>query len=108
MQTVQRPAWTRVFWTRRTRTQLVGFTGDDLLRAVFSLLVVGPKMLGIMAGMDQKDSGIVVVMAATYAWLVLLVSLFALCPFGRRQAQMLGIMAGMNQKDTHPVGWFCW
>ena len=33
-----------------------GFTGDDAPRAVQPFLVVRPKMLGIMAGMDQKDS----------------------------------------------------
>ena len=43
-------------WTRRTRTQLVGYTGDDAPRAEDSFLVVRPKMPGILAGMDQKDS----------------------------------------------------
>ena len=47
---------------------------------MFPLVDVWPLMLGIMADMDQKDSGIVVVMAAACAWLVLLVSLLALCP----------------------------
>ena len=32
-----------------------GFTGDDALRAVFPSVVVRPKMLGVMAGLDQKD-----------------------------------------------------
>ena len=36
--------------------QFVGFTGDDAPRAVLPSLIVRPKMLGIMAGMDQKDS----------------------------------------------------
>ena len=36
--------------------QWAGFTGDDAPRAVLLFLVVRPKMLGIMAGMDQKDS----------------------------------------------------
>ena len=35
---------------------MVGFTGDDAPRAVLFFLVVRPKMLGIMAGLDQKDS----------------------------------------------------
>ena len=35
---------------------LAGYAGDNALRAVFSSLVRRPKMLGIMAGMDQKDS----------------------------------------------------
>ena len=43
-------------WTRWTVMQFVGFTGDDSPRAVFSFLVVRHKMLGIMAGKDQKDS----------------------------------------------------
>ena len=35
---------------------MVGFTDDDAPRAVLFFLVVMPKMLGIMAGLDQKDS----------------------------------------------------
>ena len=45
-------------WTRRTRTELVGFTGDGAPRCVFSFLVVRPKILGIMAGMDEKGRGV--------------------------------------------------
>merc|ERR1712003_256956 len=33
-----------------------GFAGDDAPRAVFPSIVGGPKMPGIMVGMDQKDS----------------------------------------------------
>ena len=33
--------------------------GGDAPRAVFSFLVVRPKMIGIMAGMDQNDSYVV-------------------------------------------------
>ena len=36
--------------------QLAGFTGDDAPRAVLLFFVVRPKMLGIMAGLTQKDS----------------------------------------------------
>ena len=36
--------------------QFAGFTGDDVPRAVLLFFVVRPKMLGIMAGMTQKDS----------------------------------------------------
>ena len=32
------------------------FSSDDAFRAVFSSFVVRPKILGIMMGMDQKDS----------------------------------------------------
>ena len=32
-----------------------GFTGSDVRRAVFPLVDDWPLMLGIMAGMDQKD-----------------------------------------------------
>ena len=35
---------------------MVGFTGDAAPRDVFLCVVVRPKMLGIMAGLDQKDS----------------------------------------------------
>ena len=38
-------------------------------------------VLGISAGMDQKDNIAVVVLAAACAWLVLLVLLLALCSF---------------------------
>ena len=35
---------------------LVGFAGEDAVRAVFPSVVDRPRMLGIMAGMDRKDS----------------------------------------------------
>ena len=42
--------------------------------AVFPLVVARPKMLGILVGMDQKDScALVVVTAVACAWLVLLI-----------------------------------
>ena len=46
----------RSVWTRKTIMQFAGFAGDDALRAVLLFFVVRPKMLGIMAGMTQKDS----------------------------------------------------
>ena len=49
---VGRPAG-RLLWTRSTFTQLAGFTGDDVPRAVLPFVVVRPKMLGIMAGMTR-------------------------------------------------------
>ena len=65
------------------------FAGCDALRDVFPLVDDWHPMLGITAGMDQKDSIIVVVMmAVAHGRLVLLVSLFALCFFCRCQALM--------------------
>ena len=43
-------------WTRRTVMCLAGFTGDGTSCAVFFSVVCRPEMLGIMAGLDQKDS----------------------------------------------------
>ena len=40
-------------WTRSTFTQLAGFTGDDVPRAVLPFIVVRPKLLGIMASMTR-------------------------------------------------------
>ena len=58
----------------------VGYGTDSLVLMgdVFPLVDEWHLMLGITAGMDQK-SIIVVVMAVTCAWLVLLVLLLALC-----------------------------
>ena len=44
---------------------MLGFPGDVPLRAVFPSVVVRPKMLGIMAGMDQKDSGALIVVSCS-------------------------------------------
>ena len=49
---------------RRQRQWLAcnaGFPGDVPLRAVFPSVVVWPEMRGIMAGMDQMDSGALIV-----------------------------------------------
>ena len=35
---------------------LAGFAGDDIFHAVFPFVVERPRMLGVMAGMAQKDS----------------------------------------------------
>ena len=79
---------------------LAGFTGDDTSCAVFLSVVCRPEMLGIMAGLDQKDS------YAFFSWqlactrLVLLVLFISRCVsslVGR--PMMLGIMAGINQTD---------
>ena len=40
---------------------LAGFAGEDPSRAVFPSAVVGPEMLGILAGMYQKDSGALII-----------------------------------------------
>ena len=41
---------------QKDNMQFAGFTGDDAPRAVLLFFVVRPKMLGIMAGVTQKDS----------------------------------------------------
>ena len=56
-----------------------GFAGCDAPRDAFPLVDDWHLLLGNTAGMDQKDSSIVVVVAVAYARLVLLVSLLALC-----------------------------
>ena len=51
---------------------LCRFCCDVTLRAVFSSIVVRPEMLGIMAGMNQKDSHAAIT-AVACAMLVMLV-----------------------------------
>ena len=58
---------------RQWHVRYAGFVGSDAPRDVFPLVDDWPLMLGIMAGMDQKDSVIVIIVAVAYAWLVLLV-----------------------------------
>ena len=68
--------------TRRLQRQWycsAGFAGCDSPRAVFPLVDDWHLVLGITAGVDQKDSSAVVVLAVAYAWLVLLVLLLVLC-----------------------------
>ena len=85
-----------------------GFAGSCAPRDVFPVAYDWPLLLGNTAGMDQKDSIFVAVMAAVAcSRLVLLVSLFPL-PFCLGQALMLRIMDGISQKDCYSVGWFCW
>ena len=48
---------------RQRHVRYAGFAGSDAPRDVFPVVDDWPLMLGIMAGMDQKDSGIVVIMA---------------------------------------------
>ena len=106
---------------RRLHDRCAGFAGCDAPRDVFPMVDDWPEMLGIVAGMDQKDSVIVVVMAVAYAWLILLVSLLALCFLlfiGR--PRMLRILVGVDQKDSSAaisrprsssnaaVAWVCW
>ena len=55
------------------------FAGSDAPRDVFPVADDCPLFLGNTAGMDQKDSIFVVVMAVAYARLVLLDSLVPLC-----------------------------
>ena len=48
----------------------VGFAGDDTTRVVFSLIVDWPRMLGIMVGMDKKDSYTVQSTVMRFWWFV--------------------------------------
>ena len=77
---------------------LVGFTGDDAPRFMCPSGIAKPRMLGILAGMDQKDScsgmnnaGIAGDPAPRAVFLL---------PFVR--PMMLRIMTGMHQKDSCP------
>ena len=69
-----------------------GIAGYNALRAVFSSLVRRLMMLGIMAFMDQKDSGSVIYYAG-----------FAgdNAPRAVFRPMMLDIMAVMDQKDSY-------
>ena len=64
---------------RQWRVRHAGFAGSCAPRDVFPVAYDWPLLLGNTAGMDQKDSIFVVVMAVAYAMLVLLVSLVPLC-----------------------------
>ena len=70
--------------TRRLQRQwycAADFAGCRSPRAAFPSVDDWHLVLGITAGMDQKDCIAVVVLAAACAWLVLLVLLLALCSF---------------------------
>ena len=73
-----------------------GFTGDDAPRVMFPSGVARPKMLRILAGIDQKDrcSGIFKAGFAGYN------TPRAVLSFLVRQPMKLCIMAGMVQKDS--------
>ena len=73
------PRVSSLFRARRRHRQLAGFAGCVAPRVVFPLVDDWHLLLCNTAGMDQKDSFIVVAMAVVYARLVLLVSLLALC-----------------------------
>ena len=64
---------------RQWRFRHAGFAGSCAPRAVFPVAYDWPLLFDNTAGMDQKDSFFVVVMALAYAMLVLLVSLVPLC-----------------------------
>ena len=73
------PRVSSLFRARRRHRQLAGFAGCVSPRVVFPLVDDSHLLLCNTAGMDQKDSFIVVAMAVVYARQVLLVSLLALC-----------------------------
>ena len=87
--------------TRRRRRQwhdrCAGSAGCDAPRDVFPLVDDWPDMLCNTAGMDLQVGVFVVVVAVAYAWLVLLISLLALC-----------FLLSSSGPDTCAVGWFCW
>ena len=60
---------------------LAGFACDDAPRAVFSFLVLRPKMLGIMAGMDQKDSCLKEYRKIGFNWILWSSHAFRSCDF---------------------------
>ena len=93
---------------RQWRVRHAGFAGSCAPRDVFPVAYDWPLLLGNTAGMDQKDSIFVVVMAVAYAMLVLLVSLVPLCSLLSWSALMLRIMDSIHQKDCYSVGWFYW
>ena len=120
--------WLHSSSTSAVARSLCGFANCDAPRGVFPL--VWPEMLGIVAGMDLQVGVFVVVMAVACAWLVLLLSLLALCfllsssdpswPVWTRRTttrlapravflcvvvrpKMLRIMAGTHQKDSYAV-----
>ena len=64
---------------RQWRVRHAVFAGSNAPRDVFPVADDWPLLLGNTAGMDQKDSIFVVVIAVAYARLVLLVSLVPLC-----------------------------
>ena len=81
-----------------------GFLGDVTPRAVFPSIVVRPEMLGILAGMYQKDSGALIVdpgsgicKACFAGFTPRSVSL------GCRQARG---QVGLDQKNNYVLGWF--
>ena len=104
-----------------------GFAGCDAPRAVLSSVVARPDMLGIMAGMDQKDS---IPRDGGYArrrllqwhvrvWFCRYFSPRAVVLSVPCRPKMLGIMASMEQethfvarcrfrpRQWHVQGWYC-
>ena len=76
-----------------------GFTGDDVPRVMFPSGVARPKMLRILAGIDQKDrcSGI---FKAGFAGYNTPRAVLSFLSFLVRRLMKLCIMAGMVQKDS--------
>ena len=89
---------------RQWHVRCAGFAGYDAPRVMFPSVVARPRMLRIMASMDQKDSTLRALIVdsssgtcrAGFAWYCA-----SRCfPFCTWQSQMLRIVAGMNQKDS--------
>ena len=89
-------------WPRSSSTPTVACSGLGswfvAIRGVFPSLSPGP---------DARHHGWYVPEGHVRSWLVLLVTLLALCCLRCRQAQMIGIMAGMAQKDSYAATQLC-
>ena len=88
----------RRFWQWHARN--AGFPGDVPLRAMLPSVVVRPEMLGIMAGMDQKDNGALIVDSGSGMCKARFAGYDAPCvvfPSGVAKPKMLRILAGMDQ-----------
>ena len=93
------PEVTRILWF---------YAGIAAPRAVFPFVDDWPMTLGIMAGMDQKDSFLRVRFAGNrlwqwhvHGWLCSFFSLRAEFLSVVVRPKMLGVMAGVNQKDSY-------
>ena len=71
--------------------------GDDTFRAVFTSVVDMLKMLGILVGMDQKDSSSLVVLFGN-----------GTCRAGLLVALHSALCSPVCRPSSSTTGWFCW
>ena len=101
-------------WNSLTVTQWAGFACHDAPRAVFLPVVLRPRMLCIMAGMDPKDCSALfpiftwftrivrTILVLLSVLLVLPVTIhLSLCSFVVFAPNMLGILVDTDQKDSY-------